>query len=103
MNYIVKKLKEGKSKCIDFVIKIISVSTVVYYILHSFIKRFAENQKLQFIPFVLFIINSLVLFEILLLVKQKKIDYASKNLGTIIFQIILNLSFSIFIFYFYLK
>ena len=103
MNYIDKKLNEGNSDFINLIIEIVKVSTVVYYILHSVIKRFAENQKLQFIPFVLLVTNCLILFEILILVKQKKIGYTSKNVRSIIFQITLSFSFSVYIFYFYLK
>lgn len=103
MNFIKEKLNEGNSNFINLIIKIATVSIVVYYILHSVIKRFAENQKLQIIPFVLFVINFLILFEVLILVKQKKIDYTSKNVRSIIFQITLSFSFSVYIFYFYLK
>jgi hypothetical protein len=101
MNLIKEKLNEGNSN--NLIIRIVTVSTVVYYILHSIIKRFAVNQKLQIIPFVLFVIDFLILFEILLLVKQKKINYTSKFVTSLIFQIILSFSFSIFIFYFYLR
>jgi hypothetical protein len=103
MKFIKEKLNEGNSDFINLIIEIVKVSIVVFYILHSVIKRFAENQKLQFIPFVLFVTNCLILFEILILVKQKKIDCTSKNVRSIIFQIILSFSFSIFIYYFYLK
>ena len=103
MNFIKEKLNERNSNFINLIIEIATVSTVVYYILHSVIKRFAENQKLQMIPFVLFVINFLILFEILILVKQKKIYYTSKNVRSIIFQITLSFCFSVYIFYFYLK
>ena len=103
MKFIKEKLNEGNSDFINLIIEIVKVSIVVFYILHSVIKRFAENQKLQFIPFVLLVTNCLILFEILILVKQKKIDCTSKNVRSIIFQIILSFSFSIFIYYFYLK
>jgi hypothetical protein len=103
MKFIKEKQNEGNSDFINLIIEIVKVSIVVFYILHSVIKRFAENQKLQFIPFVLFVTNCLILFEILILVKQKKIDCTSKNVRSIIFQIILSFSFSIFIYYFYLK
>jgi hypothetical protein len=56
MSYFVKKNSAGGSEFIGTTLKVVTACTVVYYIIHSIIKRFADNQKLQLIPFVLFAI-----------------------------------------------
>jgi hypothetical protein len=103
MSFFVKKNSAGGSEFIGTTLKVVTACTVVYYIIYSIIKRFADNQKLQLIPLVLFAINFFILFEILFLITQKKIDYTTQNVRNILFQIILNILFLVYIFYFYLR
>jgi len=53
-NIVDKKYSE------DFIIKVLdfyAIFNVVSYIVYSAIKRFSDNEKLLWIPFVIFIIN----------------------------------------------
>jgi len=84
----------------EFVIKVLeiySVLNVVSYIVYSAIKRFSDNEKLLWIPFIIFTINFLILLEILYKVKREKSAISNKNRNLIIFQIAFNFLFAIFI------
>ena len=67
----------------EFVIKVLdiySILNVVSYIVYSAIKRFSDNEKLLWIPFVIFIINFLILLELFYKVKRAKSILSKNNL-----------------------
>jgi hypothetical protein len=93
-NKIYKKYSE------EFVIKVLdiySILNVISYIVYSAIKRFSDNEKLLWIPFIIFTINFLILLEILYKVKREKSVISNKNRNILIFQIVFNFLFAIFI------
>jgi hypothetical protein len=84
----------------DFVIKVLdfyAILNVVSYIVYSAIKRFSDNEKLLWIPFVIFTINFLILLEIFYKVKRGKSTLSKNNLFKFLFNIIFNFIFALFI------
>jgi hypothetical protein len=84
----------------EFVIKVLdiySILNVISYIVYSAIKRFSDNEKHLWIPFIIFTINFLILLEILYKVKREKSTISNKNRNKLIFQIVFNFLFAIFI------
>jgi hypothetical protein len=67
----------------DFIIKVLdfyAIFNVVSYIVYSAIKRFSDNEKYLWIPFVIFIINFLILLELFYKVKRSKFTLSKNNL-----------------------
>jgi len=84
----------------DFVIKVLdfyAIFNVVSYIVYSAIKRFSDNEKLLWVPFVIFVINFLILLEIFYKVKRSKSTLLKSNLIKFLFNIIFNFIFALFI------
>lgn len=82
--------------------EIINTTTVVFYIVFSIIKRFSKVEYLMIIPFALFLSNVMILLEFgfkRFIRKQKDLSFSK---GWLIFQILTNLGFVIYILYFYL-
>jgi len=67
-----------------------SALTVLFYILFSLIKRFGQNEFLFWIPFVLFISNLLILFEMVYFVFLKGYPITKNSLKWLIVRIVLN-------------
>jgi hypothetical protein len=92
--------KSYKKYSEEFVIKVLdiySILNVISYIVYSAIKRFSDNEKLLWIPFIIFTINFFILLEILYKVKRQKSTISNKNRNKLIFQIVFNFLFAIFI------
>lgn len=92
--------KFNKKYSEEFVIKVLdiyAILNVVSYIIYSAIKRFSDNEKLLWIPFAIFSINFLILLEILYKVKKEKSSISKKNWNLLIFHIVFNFLFAIFI------
>ena len=84
----------------DFVIKVLdfyAIFNVVSYIVYSAIKRFSDNEQLLWAPFVIFVINFLILLEIFYKVKRSKSTLSKNNLIKFLFNIIFNFIFALFI------
>lgn len=79
------------------VLEITAITAVVFYIVFSITKRFIENEKVFWLPLILFAANFFILVEILYMVKKKKLVSNKKEFRNLIGQIILNLCFVIFI------
>ena len=89
----------------EFVLKVLdiySILNVVSYIVYSAIKRFSDNEKLLWIPFIIFSINFLILLEILYKVKREKSTISNKYRNILIFHIVFNFLFAIFILSYFL-
>jgi len=82
---------------ISKVLQITAVSTVIFYIIFSATKRFIDNDKYLWIPLVLFMINLLLLLELIYMAKTKKINYSRTEFKNLIFQTILNGCFIILV------
>ena len=92
--------KFNKKYSEEFVIKVLdiyAILNVVSYIIYSAIKRFSDNEKLLWIPFVIFSINFLILLEILYKAKREKSIISKKNRNILIFHIVFNFLFALFI------
>ena len=97
-NIVDKKYSE------DFVIKVLdfyAIFNVVSYIVYSAIKRFSDDEKLLWIPFVIFVINFLILLELFFKVKRGKSTLSKNNLFKFLFNIIFNFIFALFILSFF--
>jgi len=81
---------EIEHKTISVLGKITSSLTVLFYILFSIVKRFGQNEFLFWIPFVLFISNLLILFEMLYFVFFRGYPIKRKSMNWLILRIILN-------------
>ena len=84
----------------NFISRVIEVSTaltIIFFIIFSIIKRFGDNQKLYFIPVILFLANFLILVELLYKIKRRKMVSKKKQIGNIVFQLVLNLCFIILV------
>jgi O-antigen/teichoic acid export membrane protein len=62
---IVLNKGETEHKTISILGSVTSALTVLFYILFSVIKRFGQNDVLFWIPFILFIVNLLILLKML--------------------------------------
>jgi hypothetical protein len=80
------------------VLEITAILTVVFYITFSFTKRFIGDEKFYWISIVLTSANLLILLELIYMVKTNKITSTKKEYRNLVCQIILNVSFVIFIF-----
>ena len=93
-NNLIKKYSE------EFVLKVLdfyAIFNVVSYIVYSVIKRFSENEKMLWIPFLIFAINFLILLELFYKVKRSKSALSNKSRNILIFHIVFNFLFAIFI------
>lgn len=93
-NKLYKKYSE------EFAIKVLdiySILNVVSYIVFSAIKRFFDDEKLLWIPFLIFTINFLIILELFYKIKRAKSTLSKNNLYKFIFNIIFNFIFAIFI------
>lgn len=84
-------------KLVPKVLEINIVLTVVFYVVFSVIKRFSSNEKMFWIPIILFASNFLVLLELVYLTKTKKLNSTKKEFIGLVSQTFLNLAFVIFI------
>jgi len=80
------------------VLEITAILTVVFYITFSFTKRFIGDEKFYWISIFLFSANLLILLELIYMAKTNKITSTKKEYRNLVCQIILNVSFVIFIF-----
>ena len=99
-NFITMENIFDKKYSEDLVIKVLdiySIFNVVSYIVYSAIKRFSDNENLLWIPFVIFVINFLILLEIFYKVKRSKSTLSKNNLIKFLFNIIFNFIFALFI------
>lgn len=74
---------------------VINVTTVSFYILYSFLKRFAENPKILWIPAILFFVNVLIIGEIIYASFKGKIGSVKKDRYWMAIQLIVNLGLAI--------
>ena len=77
----------------EFLIKVLDFYTilnVVSYIIYSAIKFFSNNEKLLWIPFIIFTINFIILSGSLYKVKRAKSTLSRSNLKRFILYIIYN-------------
>ena len=84
----------------EFVIKVLDIYSILYvvsYIVYSAINRFSDNEKLLWIPFIIFTINFLILLELFYKVKRAKFTLSKNILIKFIFYIILNFVFALVI------
>ena len=85
-----------------YFVEIINVTTAVFFILFSILKRFTAEDKLMIIPLILFSANFLILIEFGYKIYVKKSIAIPFKKSWYITQAITNLCFVIYIFYFYL-
>lgn len=74
---------------------IINVTTVLFYILFSVIKRFLESASLMWIPAVLFFANTLLIGEMIYTSIKSKNSIEKKEWVWITIQLIVNLGLAI--------
>ena len=84
-----------------FFVETINVTTAVFFILFSILKRFTDDDKLMIIPLILFSTNFLILIEFGYKNNVKKSIAIPFKKSWYITQAITNLCFVIYIFYFY--
>ena len=84
-------------KLVPKALEVIVVLTVIFYIVFSIIKRFANNQQLFWIPIILFASNFLVLLGLIYLAKTKKLNNTKQEFRSLLGQAFLNLAFVVFI------
>ena len=84
---------EQTNKSFNLVKEIIIVTTVLFYIIFSIIKRFGNDAQLFWIPFVLFVCNFLILAEVAYSSYQKKSILSRKNKSWLIIQFIVTTVF----------
>ena len=78
----------------EFAVKILDTYTMLNllsYVIYSAIRRLFDNEKLLWIPFIIFTINFLILSESFYKVKRAKSTLSRKNLKRFILYIIYNL------------
>ena len=84
----------------EFAIKILDTYTMLNflsYVIYSAIRRLFDNEKLLWIPFIIFTINFLILSESFYKVKRAKSTLSKNNLIKFLFNIIFNFIFALFI------
>lgn len=86
---------------VEKVAAIIVASTTFCYILVSIIKRFADNNSLLIIPLCIIIANFFILLELLYLIKFKRADCPKKTLRLVVFEIVVNFCFVLYILSFF--
>lgn len=78
----------------EFVVKILDTYTILNllsYTIYSAIRRLFDNEKLLWIPFIIFTINILILSESFYRVKRAKSTLSRSNFKRLILYIIYNL------------
>lgn len=81
---------ETEHKTISILGGVTSVLTVLFYILFSVIKRFGQNDVLFWIPFILFIVNLLILLKMLYTVFFRDYPIKKNSLIWLVIRIVLN-------------
>jgi len=81
---------ETEHKTISILGGVTSVLTVLFYILFSVIKRFGQNDVLFWIPFILFIVNLLILLKMLYTVFFRDYPIKKNSLIWLVIRIALN-------------
>jgi len=84
----------------EFAVKILDTYTMLNllsYVIYSAIRRLFDNEKLLWIPFIIFTINFLILSESFYKVKRAKSTLSKNNLIKFLFNIIFNFIFALFI------
>lgn len=81
---------ETEHKTISILGGVTSVLTVLFYILFSVIKRFGQNDLLFWIPFILFILNLLILLKMLYTVFFRDYPIKKNSLIWLVIRIALN-------------
>ena len=89
MNTVLNK-GETEHKTISILGGVTSVLTVLFYILFSVIKRFGQNDVLFWIPFILFIVNLLILLKMLYTVFFRDYPIKKNSLIRLVIRIALN-------------
>lgn len=89
--------KKYSEEFVNKVLELYSILNVVSYIVYSVIKRFSNDLKLLWIPFIIFVINFLVLLELFYKIKKEGTIVSKNNLIKFILYIIFNLIFAVFI------
>lgn len=74
---------------------VINITTVLFYILFSILKRFAENHQLLWIPAILFFANVLIICEIIYVSFKDNVNSEKKNRYWMTTQLIVNLGLAI--------
>lgn len=69
---------------------IIGVSTLIFYILFSIIKRFGSEQNLFLIPLLLFLANCTILVEIIIQHRKNRVNSERKSFRWVYFQLATN-------------
>ena len=78
----------------EFAVKILdtyAILNLLSYVIYSAIRRLFENEKLLWIPFIIFTINILILLESFYKVKRAKSKLSRKNSNRFILYITYNL------------
>ena len=81
---------ETEHKTISILGGVTSVLTVLFYVLFSVIKRFGQNDVLFWIPFILFIVNLLILLKMLYTVFFRDYPIKKNSLIWLVIRIVLN-------------
>ena len=81
---------ETEHKTISILGSVTSALTVLFYILFSVIKRFGLNDVLFWIPFILFIVNLLILLKMLYTVFFRDYPIKKNSLIWLVIRITLN-------------
>ena len=81
---------ETEHKTISILGSVTSVLTVLFYVLFSVIKRFGQNDVLFWIPFILFIVNLLILLKMLYTVFFRDYPIKKNSLIWLVIRIVLN-------------
>jgi len=81
---------ETEHKTISILGGVTSALTVLFYILFSVIKRFGQNDVLFWIPFILFIVNLLILLKMLYTVFFRDYPIKKNSLIWLVIRIALN-------------
>ena len=81
---------ETEHKTISILGSVTSALTVLFYILFSVIKRFGQNDVLFWIPFILFIVNLLILLKMLYTVFFRDYPIKKNSLIWLVIRIALN-------------
>lgn len=82
---------EAEKKAINISESITSIFTVLFYIIFSAVKRFGHNDFLYWIPFILFILNLLILMEMLNKVIFRNYPVTRNSFIWLIIRIVVNL------------
>jgi hypothetical protein len=89
---------QSKVKTFTTLRQVVTVATVVFYIMYSAIKRFADNPEFFWIPFILVCANVLLLTELSRNLYVDRTLRTKSNITWLVIQAIINVGLAILIF-----